>query len=271
MTSAMAEDKEASDVKPPPRKPLRFRIGMWIAVALVFAAEVGVAFWLGNPPPGRSSRPAASMIVHMSGDSSQELLALQDPTLFLLPHRDNFSGAAWIKIPKQRFEPPTWTEAAMPLPLAPKQLGATFLTFMGTNPPPPFHAEMLANSMDITTPPPPTISTPSRIRMEGDLAKLRLATPVHLPPQTNADVLPNTAVQMMVDSQGRVLSPVVVTSCLNPDTDKTALDFARNARFEPIKAAAIGSVIPDKITFGTMVFEWQTVPPAATNAPATPF
>jgi TonB family protein len=127
---------------------------------------------------------------------------------------------------------------------------------------------MLANTMDITLRPPGPFP-PSRIRIEGDLAKLRLLTPVHLPPQTNADVLPDTKVQMMVDARGRVLSPVVVTSCMNPDTDKTALDFAETARFEPIKAAAIGTVIPDKITFGTMVFEWQTVPPAATNAPAT--
>ncbi len=268
MTSGVAEDKEASPASPTQRKPLRFRIGMWIAVAVVFAAQVGVAFWLGNPPPGKSSRPAAAMIIHVSGDASRELLALQDPTLFLLPHRDNFSGAAWINIPKQQFEPATWTEAAMPLPLAPEQLGATFRTFMGTNPPPSFQAEMLANSMYITLRPPGPFP-PSRIRMEGDLAKLRLLTPVHLPPQTNADVLPNTEVQMVVDARGRVLSPVVVASCLNPDTDKTAMDFAKNARFEPIKAAAIGTVIPDKITFGTMVFEWQTVPPAATNAPAT--
>ena len=272
MISAAAEERPGA-VSASKRKGLRLRLGMWIAVALVFAAQVALVLWLGNPPPAPPSRPTASTIIHLGARGSDELLALQDPTLFVLPQRNNFSGAAWLKILPQPFEPARWTEAALPLPLPPEQLGAAFAAFMETNPPPRFQTDIgspldLADIIDLQSRPMASISLPSSVRVEGDLAKLRLLTPVQLPPQTNSDLLANTVVQLLVNAQGNPFSAIVVESCGNADTDTNALNFAKNARFEPLKPAALGTVVPNRMIFGKLIFEWQTVPPAPTNAPA---
>src|SRR5262249_42895024 len=123
-------------------KPPRLRPTLWVAVALVFAAQVGLLFWLGNPPATPRVRLPDPPVVHAIPSGSEELLALQDPTLFVLPHRDNFSGEAWLKIPAQQFAPTNWTEPALPLSLSLEELGAAFATFMQTNAMPRFHPQM---------------------------------------------------------------------------------------------------------------------------------
>jgi TonB family protein len=185
------------------------------------------------------------------------MLALYDPTLFSLPHRENFSGPAWLEIQPPPFEPYRSTEATKPLTNVLEHLGAAFASFMDTNPPPRFESTMGAGSLDVDPMVVEQISEPSTLRIEGGLARRALLTPVHLPPQTNSDILPNTEVQLFVNGQGNTLSAVVLSGSGSQLADATALNFARNARFEPIKAAALGTTPPDKTTFGKLIFEWQ--------------
>ena len=74
-------------------------------------------------------------------------------------------------------------------------------------------------------------------------------------------------VQVLVDEAGDVVSAVL----LPPDNpaeaaghdaaaDQRALALARAARFAP----------SSRLTVGQMIFNWRTVPPPATNAPAEP-
>jgi len=272
MISRAAEGGVAKPLSAPSRKMLLLRPGLWIAVALVFAAQVAVVFWLGTPPSATPAQRTAAPMIHLAGKDWQELLALEDPTLFVLPHRNNFSGAVWVKNTPQPFEPTNTFEPPRPLPLLPVRLGAAFAVFMETNPPPRFQTEMglrfgdLNRSRTISTQPTPVSSV---LRVEGDLARRRLMTPFHLPPQTNSDVLKNTEVQVMVDALGNVFSTVVIAGSGNADTDALALtNFAKSSRFEPVKAAAPGTVMPNTVTFGKLVFEWKTVPAPETNNPS---
>jgi hypothetical protein len=270
MTSATVEPQTEDAAGTSNRKPSRLRPGMWIAIALVFAAQVALLFWLGNPPPARPSQTPAPPVIHLGADDSRELLALQDPTLFVLPHRENFSGAAWLQMPALNFTPTDWTEPARPLPLPPEQLGAAYVAFMQTNLPPRYQPEMDSGLAVDSTPMEP-IATHSALRIEGALARLRVLTPLRLPPQTNSDLLTNTVVQLLVDARGNPFSPVIVSGCGSRDADAAALSFTKALRFEPAQAAALGTVRPDKMILGKLIFEWQTVPPSATNsAPAVP-
>jgi hypothetical protein len=242
---------------------------MWAAVALVFAVQLAIVFWLGHLPPVTPPRPPSATIAYL-GDARSELLTLQDPTLFMLPHTNNFSGAAWLNIPRQSFAPTDWNEPERPLNLAAEKLGASFTAFMETNPSPQFQPDLGSEGRLIEQGVSAMRSIPaaSRLRVQGELAKRRLLTPVQLPPQTNSDVLRNTEIQLLVDALGNPFSPVVVSSSGSKDVDDLALtNFAKQMRFEPIKAAAPGTVLPDIMTFGKLLFEWQTMPLAPTNIP----
>lgn len=270
MISRAAEGSVAKPLSAPSRKKLHLRPGLWLAVILVFAVQVAVVFWLGNPPAAAPAARTAAPIIHIAGRDWQELLSLEDPTLFVLPHRNNFSGAVWVKNTPLPFEPTNTPEPPRPLPLPLEQLGETFAAFMETNPSPRFHTEvglqfgeLNASGRAETVP----VPVPSVLRVEGDLARRHLLTRFHLPAQTNSDVLTNTVVQVFVNALGNVFSTVVIASSGNADVDALALtNFARNARFEPIKPAAPGTVLPNTVTFGKLIFEWQTVPPPPTNS-----
>lgn len=262
MISATAEQQDGSDV---PSRGVK-RLKLWIAIGAVFVTQVAVVFLLGDPPVKPAQAPAGP-VIHMAGPGSRELLALQDPTLFVLPHRDNFSGDAWLKMRAREFSPTNWTEPGRPLELSSQELGAAFVAFMQTNRPARFQPRVDSglDNGDVTAPPMPPISRPSRLRVEGDLAHLRLLTPLHLPPQTNSDLLTNTVIQLVVDAQGNPFSAVVAAKCGNDNADNEALtNFAKVVRFAPPEAAALGAVPQDKMISGKLVFEWQTIP---SNAP----
>src|SRR5882724_2800634 len=140
MISATAEPQTANGPDYPNRKRMGLRVGMWISVALVFLAQVAVIFWLGNPPPPPPLKLAPPPVIQFSGSGSEELLALQLPT---------------------------------------EQLGAAFIAFMQTNRPPRYQLA-LESGLDAVggnSPPMVSISVPSALRVEGDLARLRLLTP----------------------------------------------------------------------------------------------
>jgi hypothetical protein len=269
MISAAAKPQADDRANDSSRRLLRLRPGMWIAVALVFAAQLALLFWLGNPPAEKSLPTPGQPVIHLAANDSRELLALQDPTLFVLPHRDNFSGAAWLKVPAENFTPTNWSESPRPLRLLPEQLGAVFAAFMQTNPPPRYQPEMDSGLVGVDSTPMEPILNHSELRIEGELARLRLLAPVRLPSQTNSDLLANTVVRLLVDARGNPFSLAVLVSSGSRDADADAMTVAKGLRFAPLQAAALGTVPSDKMIMGKLTFEWQTVPPPATNTPAS--
>lgn len=249
----------------------------WTAIAVVFAAQVALVFWLEDRSPMMPRRPAAAPVFRFGDSRKGELLAIEDPTLFALPHRQGFSGEAWLKTPSLKYRPADWSEPARLLPPDVQELGARFRNFVETNAPPSFPTVALLEP-ELTVPEYFSIApapTESRLRIEGGLAERRLLSPPQLPSWTNTDLLTNSIVQLLVNAQGNPVSAVLLGrgSGLQEEADRRALALAKASRFEPLKAGgSSGFKSPTAgLSIGTMIFEWQTIPAASTNAlPTTP-
>ncbi len=245
----------------------------WGLVVLVFVVQVGLVFWLSDRTPPRPPRPAAAPALQLLPvKATFELLALGDPTLFALPHRQGFSGPAWLEVPPlplQSFvwsEPPRW----LPPPLA--DLGLAFGHFIETND---------FNALPAPAQPRPDLALPavaplslsrehSEVRIEGALAQRHLIGSLELPAWPNPDLLTDTVVQLAVDDAGRPLSfTMLPPGSGSRKADQFALDLARTARFEPISGDSREGPRPQatRLTWGLMVFQWHTLPMPATNAP----
>jgi hypothetical protein len=241
----------------------------WLTfIVLVFAAQVGFIFALGErhfaPPRTVANVPKLAL-----ADDSDELLALNDPTLFALPHADDFAAAARLQTPVA--PPPLFRRAETPgeLPLDAENLGAAFSRFMQTNrfamPAGSFKPEPQLS--EPVLPLQPVFADASTLQIEGGLARRKLLTRENLPSWPWPDVIAPSKVQVLVNAAGDVVSAVL----LPPDSraeaaaqydaaDANALALARAARFAPAPG----------LTDGRMVFVWHTVAPPATNSPAAP-
>jgi len=239
----------------------------WLAwVTLVFAAQVAIISALGEKhfPPRRVVTNVPQITL---ADGANELIVLNDPTLFALPHPMEFASAFRVQTPA--LKPPSfrWTEPSGWLPLSSNVLGAVFDEFMQTNRFTGFKLQ-LKSPLEFSIPVAPTepaLAPASTLRIEGDLAQRRLLDPVLVPSLPYPDVIAPSRVQVLVDAAGNVVSAVV----LPPDNpqesagryegaDRRALELARTARFAP------GS----RLTLGRLIFNWHTVPLPATNRPA---
>jgi hypothetical protein len=236
-------------------------------VALVLAAHFALIFIFGGKKPV-APRAVINVPQLQLADAADELVALDDPTLFALPHANDFATAFWQHppvIPPPSFD---WTEAPRYLPVAVQNLGAVFNAFMQTNPPvkfaldfkpPPAFAAFLPSAV---LPPPPT----STLQITGDLAQRRWLNPFPLPSLSFDDVIAASRIQVLVDPAGTVISTVLLPAENSAEAlghweeaDQRAQALARTVRFAPAA----------QLTLGELIFNWRTVPTAATNSTAT--
>jgi len=266
MNDARADSPVFELGEPGPRGA-NWSLSRWLMlVSLVFAVHVALlfAFGLRKQPVSRSVTSPSTLKL---ADSPDELLALNDPTLFALPRPGDFVTAMWSQAPG--VEPPSfrWTEPPRWLPLSADHLMSAFNRFMQTN-------RVAAFALRLK--PPVRLSTPSRsiepvlaqvstMRVEGDLTRRRLLTPMDLPSWPYPDVIAPSKVQVLVDAVGDVVSAVLLPSDNSLEAlshydlaDQCALALARAARFAPAA----------HLTIGQMIFTWHTIPPLATNSPA---
>jgi hypothetical protein len=238
----------------------------WLtAVGLVLGFQVLLISLLERHSHGMSRKTVAALEVHWLKDISLVSLAVNDPTLFVLPHREGFSGGAWLnKVYSPNFRAPAWTEAPRLLALSAETLGASFGEFVAANSQHSFQAIAAeAPALDMpehnafTMPP-----TESKLELEGSLKRRRLLAPPDLQSWTNADVLTNSIVQLFVNARGNVIQSVLLQGCGLKDADDLAMKLSKAARFEPITDDA------NSATVGKMIFEWKTVPPMTNGVPA---
>jgi TonB family protein len=94
---------------------------------------------------------------------------------------------------------------------------------------------------------------------------------LELPDPTNSDILTNTIVQMVVNTQGWPISFTLLSSSGLSAADESALGLARGLRFDPLPGGETdqnsSASSLSRLAWGTLVFTWHTQPPAATNAP----
>lgn len=259
----------------------------WSGVVLgLFALHAGLLMWFGARGPIQPRPAAPAPQLRWAGAAvdellvfsdrillaQRELLALTDPTLFAQSHAHGFSGAAWMRIPVPEYRAPAWSEPPRWLALDAPQLGANFRRYVQTNQ--PFlhafavqpEAQLAAPEIGATA---PATAAPSALRVEGALASRRLLAQPKLPPWPHTDLLTNTVVQVLVNAEGKVVSPVLLGSSGLKAADEVALAVARAAQFNTLTAGAAPqpSATAAPLMFGTLVFEWQTLPLPASNAP----
>lgn len=248
----------------------RWRRRWWGLVALIFIVQLGLIFWLGDTSPIRPRPALPGFTFKLAASGSAELLTLNDPTLFALPHRQGPAGSAPLRTP--RPQPPSlqWPEPTNSLLMAVGQLGTDFNRFIETN---EFNfLQLPANPMPTLTlpylPPLAVSAERSTLLLEGDLALRRLIMPLPLRSWTNLDILANSVVRMAADAEGRTVSPTLLSGSGSGEADQYALERVRAARFEPVRRNPADTALnptPD-LTWGRMIFRWHTLPLPPTNA-----
>jgi len=236
----------------------------WLAVGLVFAAHIGFIFAFSDRKPVMPRPSAFAPTLKLVTDSG-ELLALDDPTLFALPHRKGSAGATWLQSPVVQFQPFRWTELPRLLPLPVEELGSTFARLMQTNVPPAFELEtkpVPEFTMPVvpeTAPPPP--ARPA-LRIAGGLANRPLLNPPGLRSWSAMEVQTNTVAQLLVNAVGDVMSATLLPpGSGSKKADQWAMDLARTVRFAPLRSGT------GKLTVGALIFEWRTLLPRE-NSPS---
>ncbi|HEY2330248.1 MAG TPA: energy transducer TonB [Verrucomicrobiae bacterium] len=221
----------------------------WIAFA--FAAHVAFIFLFGAKKPAAPRAVTNVPQIHFVA-SGNELVALTDPTLFALPHAEDFTPAEWLRPPVVEQPEFRWTEPPPFLPPTTENLGASFHAFMQTN--------QFAN-LGLDFKPEPRLAAPvvkiesalpqnSSLQLYGELARRRMLNPISVPTLAWNDVIAPSRVQALVDADGNVVSVVLLESSEYEVADQKALELARAARFVP----AAG------LMFGELIFNWHTVP-----------
>jgi hypothetical protein len=250
---------------PPPSGDGPWTRGRWLTwIALIFAAHAALVFAFGGRKPIVPHAVKDAPVLNLAA-AADERLALNDPTLFALPHRKDFASASRKQMP---VEQPSfhWTEPPGWLPLSAEQLGAVFNEFMQTNGFPGLELQ-LKPPLKLSTPElpiTPVLAQNSTLLIEGDLAQRPLLNPVNVPSLPYHDVIAPSKVQVLVDPVGNVISTVLLPSD-NPleaaghyaDADRRALELARAARFAP----------GPRLALGRLIFNWHTVPMTNTNEP----
>lgn len=233
-----------------------------LLIALAFAAHLAFIFIFGakkTPAP----RAATNVPQLQLANNASEWIALDDPTLFALPHVEDFAPAVWRSTPTNR--PPSFLSPEAPsfLSLTVEMLGTEFGVFMQSN-------QVAALPLNFKPEPELTFAhfsvasllpENSTLEIAGDIAQRKLLTSVVVPTLAYPDVIAPSKIQILVDAAGKVISAVslpadnLLEAADRADIgDSNALKIACALRFTP----ATG------VTFGQLVFNWHTVP---TNAP----
>ena len=247
------------------------RLSWWLAVLGVLVIQFGFIFALGSrsekatrpklPAPGLQIWTPRQAANGQPVSSFAELLPLRDPTLFILPHREGFSGQAWLQTPPLPVSPYTWTEPENWLGLRAEKLGGVFHEFMQANDFATHRFEIFPEPApsEPNVPPPVPLVSHSSLAVKGGLAGRAISSQPTVPSMPGTDLLLNSSVQVLVDANGNVLSAVLFPpGSGSSDADQTALDLAKSVRFKPLKPGNGGA--SPQVTVGTIVFVWQTVP-----------
>ena len=267
MNGANADSTAAGLAAPKPAGAGGWSRRRWLMfVALVFAVQLVVIFELGekqSPTP----RPVANVPHLTLADNSSKLLALDDPTLFALPHANDFTATVSQQTPVALTPSFRWAELPGEL-LSPaaENLGAVFTQVMRTNSFAQFTPDFKpsAKLSEPVLPLAQMFSENSTLVVSGDLAQRKLITVENLSSWPLTDVIAASKVQLLVDKAGAVVSAVLIppdsragAAAQYDPANQRALAIARAARFAPSAS----------LTVGQMIFNWRTMAPPTTNAP----
>jgi TonB family protein len=239
---------------PPPALPAAGWSRGKILLLIVLAGTAHLAFvFLFGAKKVPAPRTAQNVLeFNLAGDAG-ELARLTDPTLFVVPHAEDFPAgvfsAATSSVTETNFH---WTEAPTYLANDLKDLGTAFRAFMQTN---RLETAMLKFKPEPQFTPPavnlePAQPQTSSWQVAGALAGRRVLNDLAVPVQTAADILAPSRVQLLVAADGNVLSTALLESSGLEAADRQALKLAQSLRFTPAA----------KPVFGEILFNWRTAP-----------
>ncbi|MBC8244661.1 MAG: hypothetical protein H8E20_09730 [Verrucomicrobia bacterium] len=244
-----------------------------IGVAVVFAAQLGVLFWLGREPLTVRAQPENAPLrlmpqIVLTPDTGPGA-AFSDPTLFSRPNRRGFSGTAWSRFPGVEHQLIEWSETPRLLDNQPAALGAAFREAL------PGHLAVLSGvpgkglaKPAAVAPPPLALRPASELQILGRLAKRPLVRTVSVPALPHDEALRWTRVRIGVNSDGYVVSAAVQERLAKGDAqqaaaDRRAVDLLRGIRFEPAKRTRFDRPDePGALEWGEALFHWRTEAPA---------
>lgn len=244
----------------------------WGIVALVFIVQLGLIFWLGSRTPVYPRTPRSSVTLGRGGPAPTELQAFNDPTLFILPHPEGFSGPLWGKTYRPEFRPFEWSAPANHFPLAIERLSTVLNQLFQASDFPavqlPAQAEAAPTLPNV--PPLPIFPDQSVLQLEDGLAQRRLLAVLALKSWPSPEILAPSVVRVGVDDRGRPVSVTLLSRSGSPAADQYALDQAWGAQFEPLNGSSVGPKFKPaaQLSWGRMIFQWHTVPTPPASAPA---
>ena len=225
------------------------RFYFWIGLALI--AHVSLIFVFDTRKPIVPRAPGLVPQWHLAEPHS-ELLALVDPTLFALPNARDFASSLWQQPARIKAPAFAYTEETQFLPMPAEKLGATFASFIHTNPFPEYQFDFKPSPPITGTDEKPDSPIPqsSALDITGELAVRPLLHSITLPSIPCNEVLRPSRVQILVDLSGNVLSTALLESSDFEGADQAALSLARALRFAPA----------EHLVFGELIFHWHTQP-----------
>jgi TonB family protein len=232
-------------------------LALQVALLMVFAERSS---------PAKAPAPLPTRFLALDSPMHEQQLLTTffagDPSVFARPSRHGFSGRAWLSQPPPNYHPSNRLEAPVWLELDVSRLGTVSLPDLGRALE-PLLLDLAGPGASSLEPlpvflPPPIAQTQSVLRLRGDL-RLRLTSPVSLPPQPSAQLLTNTVVELAIDPAGNVLAHRLLARSGSAAADDAALAVAKALRFRP--SAQAGAA------WGEAIFEWHTIQDTNTAPP----
>ena len=243
----------------PPPVDKRWSPTRWLVIiALIFVTHVALILLSGqkkSPVP----RVASNVPKVQLASATDELIALDDPTLFALARPKSFAAAGSLEITEVKPLSYRWTEPPRLLPLSGDGLGAALGQFLQTNftTSQTFNFKPVAKLSVPAIPVEPLLAQNSVYQLEGELAQRQLPSEISLTNWPYPNIIAPSEVQLLVDPAGNVASAVLLSpnggftaADQYPAADQHAVELARTLRFAPAPHPTVGRVI----------FNWQTVP-----------
>lgn len=249
---------------------------LW-TIVIVVLLQLAAAYILSDfrPIHRRQPPPSARLLLITQPLADRQLtssLATQDPTLFALAGKNNFSGTAWLN-PKPvehhlyRWQDQSfWTEPRIELigQLPSRLIAQAALpdSISDLKPPPRLQDLFVTNEVP---------STESLLQIQGPLAGRLLSSAADLPAFSLDRPLNKTVIHVAVDAKGKVISARLWESSGLPNADAKALQYAKSMRFRPLPPREEDQSPDFSLTWSFLIFEWATMDvPSSSSAPATP-
>lgn len=248
----------------------RFQVGGWSygkvarVAGGIAVGQLALVYLFGQRamPSLSVAPPRVEAAWEWLAEQPEFLAGLPDPAVLAEVTDRGFSGALWRRREGQSAAGLDWERGVSRL----SAVGAVGPVFAPggigeSSPGQVAYAAPLApgqpspGAFEESGPPPPT----SILRLGGELTARRLLFPGEVPAWPHTDVLAPSAVQLLVERDGTVLSAALLPPGSGVEAaDREALRWAQQFRFEVVEDGGGGT---RGLQWGTVTWVWRTVEP----------